>query len=610
MSRNDRLPDRCQRRGLLVLSIVFTILGWRSPLAAGADTPARGEAEADPASVEFFEKSVRPILATRCQGCHGPAKQQGGLRLDARAAILAGGSAGPAVVPGNPNESLLVDAINYGETYQMPPKSKLPQEEIAALTEWVKRGVPWGVETRRGTATPAAAKVSGKFGELSNDQFQERARFWSFQPIAHVTPPVANSGELDWARNPLDQFIEAALAKHKLTPSPEADRRTLIRRLSFDLTGLPPTRQDVAKFLADPAPDAYERLVDRLLASPSYGERWARHWLDLVRYAETAGHEYDYEIVNAYRYRDYVIRAWNADLPFDRFVTEQIAGDLLDPPRRHPALGFNESILGTGFYFLGEGTHSPVDIREEEMRRIDNQIDVMSKTFLGLTLACARCHDHKFDPITKEDYYALAGFLRSSRHQQAFVDHPQRFVAEARRLWVLKETIAGLLRDVDSLLREPIRGARCCLVGQSGRPRTPPRINGKKPCSRISTATALMAGSSRGTRSAIVPAARRSAIGSGEWGVAAGLGQARLRIQRPDLGPAARGAAVADIHDRYEIHSLAGRRAWWQDQRRHRRLRENPRPDLRRTDTENRCWRRAAMADAGPWDVVGPLGLP
>ena len=240
--------------------------------------------------------------------------------------------------------------------------------------------------------------------------------------------------DANWARNPIDRFIQATLAKHGLSPAPEADRRTLIRRLSFDLTGLPPARDEVAAFLADPAPDAYERLVDRLLASPRYGERWARHWLDLVRYAETAGHEFDYDIVNAFRYRDYVIRAFNADLAYNRFVTEQIAGDLLESPRRHPAEGFNESILGTGFYFLGEGTHSPVDVREEQMRRIDNQIDVISKTFLGLTLACARCHDHKFDPITNNDYYALAGFLRSSRHQQAFIDRPGRIGQEAGRL--------------------------------------------------------------------------------------------------------------------------------------------------------------------------------
>ncbi len=189
----------------------------------------------------------------------------------------------------------------------------------------------------------------------------------------------------------------------------------MIRRLSFDLIGLPPAPTEIEAFLTDHSPVAYEKLVERLLASPHYGERWARHWLDLVRFAETAGHEYDYEIPNAFRYRDYVIRALNADLPYDQFVIEQIAGDLLERPRRNPSGGFNESILGTAFYLLGEGTHSPVDVREEEMRRIDNQIDVLSKTFLGLTVACARCHDHKFDPITSKDYYALAGFLHSSR---------------------------------------------------------------------------------------------------------------------------------------------------------------------------------------------------
>ena len=189
----------------------------------------------------------------------------------------------------------------------------------------------------------------------------------------------------------------------------------MIRRLSFDLIGLPPTPAEVEAFLADQRPDAYERLVDRLLASPHYGERWGRHWLDLVRYAETAGHEFDYDIPNALLYRDYVIRALNADVPYDRFVAEHLAGDLLDDPRRHPVERFNESIIATGFCFLGEGTHSPVDVREEEARRIDNQIDVMSKAFLGLTVACARCHDHKFDPIGTRDYYALAGYLRSSR---------------------------------------------------------------------------------------------------------------------------------------------------------------------------------------------------
>ncbi|HEX3446758.1 MAG TPA: PSD1 and planctomycete cytochrome C domain-containing protein, partial [Isosphaeraceae bacterium] len=375
------------------------------------------------------------------------AKQKGGLRLDARTALLVGGSTGPALVPGNPAESLLVDAINYGEALQMPPKSKLPDAEIAALTEWVKRGAPWGIQTPVATANAADAKPSDKSDQLSREEYQKRARFWSFQPIKQVTPPALKTGPLDWARNPIDQFIQSAMTEHGLAPSPEADRRTLIRRLSFDLLGLPPSPTEVAAFVADAGADAYERLVDRLLASPRYGERWARHWLDLVRYAETGGHEFDYDIVNAFGYRDYVIRALNADLSYDRFVTEQIAGDLLDPPRRSAGAGSNESILGTGFYFLGEGTHSPVDVREEQMRRIDNQIDVMSKAFLGLTVACARCHDHKFDPITNKDYYALAGVLRSSRHQQAFIDPPQRFAPAVGRLLSLKSTIASLIRE-------------------------------------------------------------------------------------------------------------------------------------------------------------------
>jgi len=443
--------------GPLLLLVVLVVLGRAD---GGEPAPAGSEAEAkvDAASVEFFEKSVRPILATRCQRCHGPAKQKGGLRLDARGAILAGGRTGPAVVPGNPKESLLVDAINYGETYQMPPKSKLPAAEIATLTDWVQKGAHWGVETRAGTSNPKAAKEAGKSDQVSKEIFQERAKYWSFQPIRRVTPPTGSTGRRDWTRNPIDRFILAALEQRGLTPAPEAEKRTLIRRLSFDLTGLPPTPVEVEAFLGDSSPGAYEALVERLLASPRYGERWARHWLDLVRYAETAGHEFDYDIPNAFRYRDYVIRALNADLPYNQFVIEQIAGDLLDVSRRHPAEGFNESILGTGFYFLGEGTHSPVDVREDEMRRIDNQIDVISKTFLGLTVACARCHDHKFDPITNKDYYALAGFLHSSRYQQAPIDSPERIAAHVRRLRTAKETIVTALRDARAILPEPIRG--------------------------------------------------------------------------------------------------------------------------------------------------------
>ncbi len=422
--------------------------------------------------MEFFEKDVRPILATRCQGCHGPSKQKGGLRLDTRASILSGGTTGPAVVPGDPRESLLVDAINYGEAYQMPPKSKLPDDEIATLTRWVKMGAPWGFEAESVTkAKSASASPDSKDSKsAANDwraEFRARSRYWSFQPIRRVVPPTA-ARVPGWLRNGIDSFILAGLADCGLRPAPEASRRTLIRRLSYDLTGLPPTPDELAAFLADTSPDSYERLVDRLLSSPHYGERWARHWLDLVRYAETAGHEFDYDILNAPRYRDYVIRALNLDLPFDQFLVEQIAGDLLANPRRHPVEGFNESIIGTGFYFLVEGTHSPVDVREEEVRRIDNQIDVFSKAFLGLTVSCARCHDHKFDPIGNRDYYALAGFLRSSRYQQAFIDPPGRVEAPLGRLEAAKKAILDLLAEAGPSLPARLRISRSGAMSRLG----------------------------------------------------------------------------------------------------------------------------------------------
>ncbi len=295
------------------------------------------------------------------------------------------------MVPGLPEKSLLINAVNYGELYQMPPKSKLPHQEIAILTQWVKQGPVWGIDSSaKGEAfAPVTSKPGAQPTLDTPGEFERRAKSWCFQPITKTDPPKSDESHADWPRNPIDLFILAAMKRMELSPAPEADRRTLIRRLTFDLLGLPPEPGEIAAFLADTAAYAYERLVDRLLASPHYGERWARHWLDLVRFAETAGHEFDYETPNAFRYRDYVIRALNADLPYLDFVKEQVAGDLLTSPRRHPMEGFNESIIGTGFFFLGEGPHSPVDLREDEMRRIDNQIDVFSKTFLGLTVACA-----------------------------------------------------------------------------------------------------------------------------------------------------------------------------------------------------------------------------
>ncbi len=271
---------------------------------------------------------------------------------------------------------------------------------------------------------------------LSAFNLKDRAaRHWAWHPIR--LPRVPTVKNRAWVRSPVDAFVLSRLEASGMSPAPPADRRTLIRRVTFDLIGLPPTPDEVDAFVRDRSAHAFERVVDRLLASPHYGERWARHWLDLVRFAETYGHEGDYEKPGAFQYRDYVIRAINADVPYDRFVMEHVAGDLIGSPRRNPELGFNESILGTGFWWLGEGTHSPVDLLQDESDRIDNQIDVFGKAFLGLGLGCARCHNHKFDAISTKDYYALAGFLRSSRYQLTAMDCPERLKAELAALELL-----------------------------------------------------------------------------------------------------------------------------------------------------------------------------
>lgn len=386
--------------------VICSALAWIATVAAW---PVNAQGAAPDASAttdqqrEYFERRVRPLLVEHCQGCHGPDKQKGGLRVDSRAALLTGGDSGPAVVPGKPDEGHLVSAINYGELYQMPPKGKLKADDIAALTQWVRDGAWWPAEVA------AAAKAK------PDDDWAERAKYWSFQPIAQPEVPQVNN--TDWCQTPIDRFIMAKLEQASLKPAAPAERSAWLRRVTFALTGLPPTAAEIAAFIADRAPDAEERVVDRLLGSLRFGERFARHWLDLTRYAETYGHEFDFDIPHAWRYRDYLIRAFNQDLPYDQFIREQVAGDLLTKPRRLTD-GSNESVRGTGFYWFGEQTHSPVDLLQAEADRIDNQIDVLSKTFLGLTLACARCHDHKFDAIRAADYYAMFGMLQSSRFTQ------------------------------------------------------------------------------------------------------------------------------------------------------------------------------------------------
>jgi hypothetical protein len=390
-----------------VVFIIGLLLCWS---ASGAEQPPETD-------LQFFETRVRPVLAERCYQCHSvnAQKLKGGLLLDSRAGALKGGETGKVISPGDARASRLVEAINYQNVdLQMPPKGKLPPNQIEDLTRWVQMGAPWPKEP---APLPAAAR-------LGFDLEARKAKHWAWRPIRAVAPPDVQNTQ--WARDPIDRFVLARLEGSQLAPAAQADRRTLIRRASFDLIGLPPTPAEVEAFVNDPSPDTFAKVVDRLLASPHFGEHWARHWMDLVRYAETYGHEFDYPIANAWQYRDYLIRAYNADVPYDQFVTEHIAGDLLPHPRLNPREQFNESIIATGFWFFTEQIHAPVDVRQHQCDRLDNQIDVFGKTFLGLTIACARCHDHKFDAISQEDYYSLSGYIESSRRQDAMLDPGKR----------------------------------------------------------------------------------------------------------------------------------------------------------------------------------------
>jgi len=383
------------------------------------------------AQLDYFETRVRPVLAEHCYACHGAEKQKAGLRVDHRAGLLTGGDNGPSLVPGNPEASRLLHVIRYDDvTLQMPPRGMLPATDIQAIQRWIADGAAWPEE---------AIPTAGKQSEADHfDLNARRAAHWAWQPIqTHTPPPVRDAA---WPRGAIDQFLLARLEAEGLRPAPPAEPATLLRRLTYDLTGLPPTPEEVAAYLADTAPDAYEKQVDRLLASPRFGEAWGRHWLDLVRFAETYGFELDFTIQHAWQYRDYVIRALNADLPYDDFVREHLAGDLLETPRKHPEEGYNESIIATGFWFFHQAQHAPVDVRLDLAERVDNQIDVMSKALLGITVACARCHDHKFDAVSAADYYALAGMLKSSRYQVAYLDPGNRVEQIAR---LLGETHGG-----------------------------------------------------------------------------------------------------------------------------------------------------------------------
>ena len=358
-------------------------------------SPARCDDSASAARAEFFETTVRPLLAERCWKCHGAAKSQGGLRLDSRAAALRGGDSGAALVPGRPGSSLLIEAVRY-ESFEMPPDGKLPEEAVRALEKWIADGAFWPARPTAGQGETDAIESEGAH------LWQAARSHWAFQPIQRPQVPVDE--EDDWSRNEIDRFVWRRLREHGLYPSPRADRRTLLRRAFFDLVGMPPTVEEAKQFLSDDSDQAFARLVDRLLADPRYGERWGRYWLDVARYADSKGaifgepREYPY----AYTYRDYVIAAFNEDKPFDQFVTEQLAADLLTTDPADP------SLAALGFLTVHRRSNGGGQVEQWADR-----VDTVSRGFLALTVACARCHDHKYDPIPMADFYSLMGVFAS-----------------------------------------------------------------------------------------------------------------------------------------------------------------------------------------------------
>jgi hypothetical protein len=394
-------------------------------------------------AAEFFEKEVRPLLVENCGKCHGDTKPKGGLRLTSRAALLDGGNNGPAVVSGQPDDSLLIRAVRYHDSPRMPPQGKLTERQIETLTRWVAMGIPWPSDS------PARGEV--RIAEAQR-------HFWSFQPVRAVQPPAVRNEA--WPRSPIDRFILARLEAEQLSPSPPADKRTLLRRVTFDLTGLPPTPEEIDAFLADDSPDAFARVVDQLLASPRYGERWGRHWLDVVRYADARDLiqlpiESDFR--EAWRYRDWVVAAFNRDIPYTAFLTRQIAGDLLQP--RDPGHIDPDALVATGLLALADFVPGDTDKEMMIADYVNDQIDVVGRAFLGLTLACARCHDHKFDPISTRDYYALAGIFFSTRLVPAategntpLVRVPLLAPAEISRLEAQRAADAQRLAQLERLL--------------------------------------------------------------------------------------------------------------------------------------------------------------
>ena len=424
----------------LVATLCLATLAWSQGALPAADA-------------EYFETRIRPLFAEHCNECHagGPKKEKGGLRIDTREALLAGGDSGPAIVPGDPEASLLVKVLHYADPdMAMPPKGKLADEQIAAVVEWIRRGAPDPRGSEAATPLTDANPLAG-------------AHHWAFQPPP-ATVPVPEVRTPNWVRTDLDRFVLARLEAEGLAPAPEADRRTLIRRASLDLTGLPPTPDEVDAFVHDTAPDAWERVVDRLLASPRFGERWARHWLDLARYADSNGLDENLAMAHAWRWRDWVVAAFNRDEPYDSFLTKQLAGDLL--PSTTNEEEHIDRLTATGFLVLGPKMLAEQDKPKLLIDVVDEQLDIVTRTFMGLTVSCARCHDHKFDPVPTADYYALAGIFKStktmastdfvSRWHEVELGLPERIAARnehRRRTAEAKQQVEAALAAAQSELQ-------------------------------------------------------------------------------------------------------------------------------------------------------------
>lgn len=424
----------------------------------------------DPAKEKFFEAQVRPLLVAKCVKCHGDAKQKGGLRLDTRDGFLDGGESGAVVAPGDPKKSLLIEAINF-ESLEMPPDGKLSADEILILTKWVSDGAYW----------PSEGTVLGKSrgGKGISD---EDKKWWAFQPIRR--PDVPKLADDAWSRGDIDRFLLAKMKAAQLSPAPEADKVTLIRRVTFDLTGLPPTNDEITAFVNDDSPHAYEQLVDRLLASERYGERAARQWFDLIRYNESDGYRKDDYRPDMWRYRDYVIRSLNADKPLNQFIAEQIAGDELDP--NNP-----DALIATGYWRLYLYEYNQRDARTHWQAILDELTDVTGEVFLGFSIGCAKCHDHKFDPILRADYFRLQAYFTSIFPEDETPVVAREQLAEHRRKQAEWEQATAAIREEIERIKKPyVARARASAVSKF-----PPDIRGivdKQPTDRSAYERQLM----------------------------------------------------------------------------------------------------------------------